>query len=135
MLRTTPCFVVIFLALMLTAQAQERIELACKFAYSIDDEGKQSPTSGEMSVIISFATSNRVSIQTNKAPCFQFPGVANEMQIEGVCVRTIQLSTPTKAKYELTVDRLTGAFQQMVNFNDKPGLIHYGRCARASRVF
>jgi hypothetical protein len=35
----------------------------------------------------------------------------------------------------LKIDRVSGAFEQIVQFNDKGGLTHMGHCTPATRMF
>ena len=59
------------------------------------------------------------------------------MKVEGTCVRDLENGTGPKMTMttNLTIDRVSGAFQQMVQFNDKPGLVHIGRCAASKKAF
>lgn len=55
----------------------------------------------------------------------------------GSCVRYLDNGNGPKMKMTtlLTIDRLSGAFEQMVQFNDKAGFVHNGRCAAAMKLF
>jgi hypothetical protein len=106
----------------------------------MDSEGKSGLTSGEMSVTINFmlpiGKPKNILIKTSKAPCYEFLGDASDLRIEGTCNRVIQFNSPTKYLQELTIDRVNGRFEQMIQYGEKGGaLIHYGRCLSVKKMF
>ncbi|CAN0466610.1 unnamed protein product [Phaeothamnion confervicola] len=125
-------------ALASLAEAQE-FSAICKFERS-EDYGRavQAPI-GEMSISITYKSANppqNVIIKTTKPPCLDFVGDGDELKVSGVCT---QFPTSDSGRYKYTIaftfDRLTGAFQQLVQQNDVGRLIHHGRCTPATRVF
>ncbi|MEY9884973.1 hypothetical protein [Bradyrhizobium sp. USDA 329] len=113
------------------AQAQE-ISAICRYEYSIDDQGKKSDTAGEFSLKATYMLPAgkplNVQLRTTKAPCFDFLATGDDMRIEGGCVRMLE---KMKVYHRFTIDRVSGSFEESVQFNDKAGLIHYGRCTPA----
>ncbi|WLA65574.1 hypothetical protein [Bradyrhizobium diazoefficiens] len=94
-----------------------------------------------MSVLVTFmlpvGAPKNVQIKTSKAPCYEFLGEGDEMKIEGSCVRFLKNGTGPQMKMAttLTIDRHSGAFEQIVQFNDKGGLVHTGHCIPAKKMF
>lgn len=133
-------FAAILLVVSFSASAQE-ISIVCKYERTIDDAGKSSPTTGEFSVNVAYMLPSgkpkNLRIRTTKAPCFEFLGDGDDMKIEGSCVRYIENGNAPKLKMTtmLAIDRLSGAFEQIVQFNDKGGLVHNGHCAAVSKRF
>jgi hypothetical protein len=120
--------------------AQDEIHLTCYFERSVDSEGKSGPTSGEMSVIVTFmlpiGKPKNILIKTSKAPCYEFLGDASDLRIEGTCDRFIQLKSPMKYMQELTIDRVNGRFEQMIQLGENGGaLVHHGRCSSVKKMF
>lgn len=115
------------------AAAQE-ITAVCTYERSVDDTGKSTATAGTFSAKIVYmlpiGQPLNVQVRTTKAPCFDFLATGDEMAIRGVCVR--ELTTDKfKMEHRFTFDRISGTFEEIVRFNDKGGLVHYGRCAAA----
>ena len=133
-------FAAFFVVVASSAHAQE-FSAVCRYETSIDDAGKSSPTHGEMSVSVSFmlpvGTPKNLQIKTTKAPCYEFLGDGDDMKIEGSCVRFLQSGPGPQMKMTtlLKIDRVSGAFEQTVSFNDRGGLVHVGHCVPARRMF
>jgi hypothetical protein len=130
----------IVLMLLATSAYAQELTVICKYERSVDD-GKISGTSGEMSVNVLFmlpiGTPNNLKIKTTKAPCYEFVGDGDDMKIRGVCLRYLGNGTAPKMKMltVLKIDRVSGAFEEIVQFNDKGGLTHMGHCTPAIRMF
>jgi hypothetical protein len=118
------------------AQAQE-LAAVCKYSYSVDDSGTRSSTSGQFSMkaIYMLPVGNPLNVQlrTTKAPCLDFLATGDDMVIQGGCIRMLQ--TNLKVIHRFTFDRVSGAFQESVSFNDKGELTHYGTCVSAKPLF
>jgi hypothetical protein len=131
---------IVLLLLATSAYAQE-LTVICKYERSVDDDGKIGGTSGEMSVSVLFilpiGTSNNLKIKTTKSPCYEFVGDGDDMKIRGECLRYLGngMAPKTKMLTTLKIDRVSGAFEQIVQFNDKGGLTHMGHCTPAARMF
>lgn len=113
--------------------------LVCRYERTVEADGKSGPTTGEMSVHIQFVRpigqANNVVIRTSKAPCYEFIGNGDDMRIEGACERVLQLNRPTRMSKDLTIDRVSGAFEEIYRLGESGGLVHYGRCSVTSKLF
>ncbi|WP_271504991.1 hypothetical protein [Bradyrhizobium sp. CCBAU 11357] len=123
-------FVVAGLAFSSTSALAQEITAVCTYERSIDDAGKSSATVGSFSVKIAYmlpiGQPLNVQVRTTKGPCFDFLAKGDEMAIHGGCVRTLE--GKMKVENLFTFDRVSGAFEQTVRFNDKGGLVHSGHC-------
>jgi len=131
----------VVLAMLSSAAAAQELTVVCRYEHTTDDAGKISPTIGEFSAVVTYmlpiGRPKNLHFRTTKAPCYDFIGDGDEIKVEGTCVRFLEAGNGSKMKMttNLTIDRVSGAFQQMVQFNDKPGLIHNGRCTAAKKAF
>jgi hypothetical protein len=132
---------VAMLALSSVFSWAQELTVVCKFERTFDDMGKSSPTTGQMSVSITYMSPagkpKNVKIKTSKAPCYEFVGDGDDMKIEGTCTRFIENGPGPKTKMTsmLAIDRVRGSFEQIIQFNDKGGMVHNGQCAQATRAF
>lgn len=123
--------------LPVVANAQE-LAAVCSYDYSINDAGQRSATSGGFSMkaayMLPVGKPLNVQVRTTKAPCFDFLATGDDMMIQGGCVRMID-GGKLKLFHRFTFDRVSGSFEESVSYNDKSGLVHYGRCNPAKPVF
>jgi len=136
--RTVRLALLIGAAFISSSACAQELTVLCRYEQTIDGAGKSSPTSGEMSVSATFihpvGTPKNLKITTSKAPCYDFVGDGDDMKIGGTCIRFIE-DGKMKMQRTLKIDRVSGAFEEIVQFNDKGGLVHMGHCLAASRKF
>ncbi len=105
------------------------IRLICKYSHTIDDQGKQSPTSGETLFTVVPLRDGKVTVQKQGlgAP---FSGTLTEVEIAADV--SYEIGNTTYAQ-SLVINRFTGELQITFGVQGKAGLVHFGSCRQATK--
>ena len=105
------------------------IRLICKYSHTIDDQGKQSATSGETLFTVVPLRDGQVSVQKQGLGA-HFSGTMTDADISAdVCY---EIGT-TKYAQSLTINRFTGELQISFGVPGKGALVHFGSCRPATK--
>jgi hypothetical protein len=123
--------------------AQSPLTLDCRYRSTLDTATlKTDGTSGGFSALVRFEESApgrpAVIIETTKSgPCNVYGGAPSALEISGRCETELKQSDGSLFKIErfISINRVSGTFEEHVTMNRKGGLIHYGQCTAAQRQF
>lgn len=105
------------------------IRLICKYSHTIDDQGKQSATSGETLFTVLPLRDGQVTVQKQGLGA-QFSG---NMTVAEISADVIYEIDNTKYAQSLSINRFTGELQITFGAPGKGGLVHFGSCRSATK--
>jgi hypothetical protein len=117
------------------------IDLTCRYDRTLKlEDNTIGLTSGGFSaqLMMQFGSGAEgpVIMKTTKTGCPTMRGWGNALSVETECAVSIgPADQPTDMHHRLSIDRLSGQFEEHFSINKKAGLIHYGRCTVSKRVF
>lgn len=106
----------------------ETIRLICAFTYSVEADGKSSPTSGESLFTVNYGADGKATIKRQGLGA-EFTGTVSEEEITGETHYKLQ---ETMIDQVLTINRFTGELSLTFSANGRGELVHYGRCKVAT---
>jgi len=130
----TALFILYILFSTATLSKEETIILNCEFEKTFDPaKATTTLTSGSFSYKATITDDEYIFAEVSgEAPCTPQIGIATKLEFNTSCSWEYdknQIEEPLK------ISRINGEFSQQFRYNKKIGLIHYGKCKKASQLF